>query len=111
MSCKWKLCTNCVLMDGLCARHLKQTCMICFEKVPSTNSARSKRLWCGHSYHFRCIIKWFETSDVCPVCRKTQSTDDLITFRKNIEESMRIKYKDAIKNYEREIVRLRRQTQ
>lgn len=110
MSCKWDNCTNCVLWDGFCSRHLKQTCMICFEKVPSTNSARTKRLRCGHSYHFRCIIKWFEQSEDCPVCRKKQSGDDLIIFRNNIENAMRKKYSDAIKNYERELRRLR-QTQ
>lgn len=110
MNCKWKSCTNCVLRDDFCVRHLKQTCMICLEKVPSTNSARSKRLKCGHSYHFRCIIKWFETSDECPACRQTQSNDDLIIFKNNIEESLRKKYNDTIKSYEREI-RILRQTQ
>lgn len=100
MNCKWKTCTNCVLRDNYCTRHLKQVCMICFETVPSTNSARTKRLSCGHAYHLRCIIKWFETSDDCPMCRQTQYNDDLVIFKNNIENAMREKYKAAIRSYE-----------
>ena len=106
-SCKWKDCKGNVLMDGYCARHLKQTCVICFEKVPSTNSARAKRLTCGHAFHFRCIIKWYENSDDCPICRKPQIKDDLIIFKNNVEESLRRKYKKTINSYERELLRLR----
>ena len=107
MTCKWKECKSNVLWDGLCARHLKQTCMICFEPVPSTNSARTKRLCCGHSFHIRCILKWYERSDDCPVCRTTQMNDDLIIFKNNIEETIRQKYRHSIKSYERELERLR----
>lgn len=84
MRCTWNNCKNNVLMDSLCSRHLKQQCSICFEKVPSTNSARTKRLSCGHAFHLRCIISWFERSDDCPVCRKTQPNDDLIVFKYRI---------------------------
>lgn len=110
-TCKWltcsgKQCTNQVLMDGFCTRHLKQTCSICLEQVPSTNSARAKRLSCGHSFHYNCIIRWFETSDECPVCRKKQHKDPLIIFKGNIEDKMRTLYMDALKTYEGEIRRL-----
>ncbi len=111
MSCNWvtcngKKCTNQILMDGYCARHLKQTCSICFEPVPSTNSAKAKRLSCGHAFHFNCILKWFETSDECPVCRRKQLKDPLITYKGAIEENMRTVYRDAIQTYEAEIRRL-----
>lgn len=109
MECRWKNCKNVVLMDDYCSRHLKQQCSICFEQVPSTNSARTKRLSCGHSYHFRCILKWFELSEDCPVCRKKQSNDDIIIFKNNVEETLRSKYKNLIKTYEKEISRLRNQ--
>lgn len=100
-------CKNLVLMDGHCSRHLKQICAICFENVPSTNSAQAKRLSCGHAFHFRCIIKWYEQSDDCPICRKSQIDDDLIIFKTNIEESIRRKYKKTINSYEQELARLR----
>lgn len=109
--CVWvtsdnRRCRNNVLMDGYCTRHLKQTCSICFEPVPSTNSACSKRLSCGHSYHFNCILKWYEKSDDCPVCRKKQTKDPVIFFKNNIEQKMRDLYKDTIKTYEMELRRL-----
>lgn len=98
MKCTWKNCNNIVLMDSFCSRHLKQQCSICFEPVPSTNSARTKRLSCGHAFHLRCIIKWFEMSDDCPVCRKAQTYDDLIKFKHNVENAIRKKYQDALRN-------------
>lgn len=98
MKCAWKNCNNIVLMDSFCSRHLKQQCSICFEPVPSTNSARTKRLSCGHAFHLRCIIKWFEISDDCPVCRKAQTHDDLIKFKHNVENTIRKKYQDALRN-------------
>jgi hypothetical protein len=111
--CKWitqdqKKCTNSVLMDGYCTRHLKQKCSICWENVPSTNSGNHKRLKCGHAFHFQCIIKWFNTSDCCPVCRKVQVNDPLIIFKNEIENKMRKVYKDAIKSLEKENYILRR---
>ena len=85
-------CNRLSFRDGYCKRHLRQTCVICFENVPSTNSAQAKRLSCGHSFHFRCILRWFELSDDCPVCRKPQGSDDLVVFKNNIEDSIRKKY-------------------
>lgn len=108
MQCKKENCTNCVLLDDLCKRHLKQKCSVCLENVPSTNSAQTKRLTCGHSFHFRCIIKWYEFSEECPVCRKKQSRDDLILFKNNVENKIREKYKEVIRSYERELKKLRR---
>lgn len=77
-------CKNNILLDGLCSRHLKQTCAICFEQVPSTNSAQNKRLSCGHSFHMNCILKWFLRSDACPTCRKSQPNDQIIIFKNNL---------------------------
>jgi len=107
-NCKWNNCKNSVLMDGFCSRHLKQKCSICWENVPSTNSAKHKRLKCGHAFHFDCILKWFKTSDECPVCRSNCSNDSLITFRNDIEDKMRKIYRDAIKYLENENKKLRR---
>jgi len=100
--CQWKNCKSNVLMDDYCPRHLKQTCSICWEKVPSTNSAKHKRLRCGHAYHLDCIINWFLHSDDCPVCRKPQKNDSIIQFKHLIETNLRRKYKEAIISLERE---------
>ena len=111
--CSWmitedKRCNNNVLMDGLCVRHLKQKCSICFENVKSLNSLSTKRLTCGHSFHLNCILGWYVHSDECPVCRRKQNRDPLITYRDNVEEKMRKKYKDAIRTLEIELIKLRR---
>lgn len=37
-----------------------------------------------------------------------QDDDPIIIFRKNVEENMREKYRDAIKSLEAEVVRARR---
>jgi hypothetical protein len=101
-------CKKNVLMDGMCCRHLKQKCAICFELVKSTNSLHTKRLSCGHSYHFQCIITWFETSDECPVCRQKQMNDPILIFKEKIENKLRKKYMSAIRSLEHELATMRR---
>lgn len=110
-SCKWvttggNRCKNNVLMNDYCPRHLKQKCSICFEQVKSTNSAGTKRLGCGHSFHNKCIIEWFVLSEICPVCRASQPNEPIIKFKNKVEDNLRDKYRDAIKTYENEIRRL-----
>ena len=41
-----------------------QSCTICYDET-NTNVI----LHCGHSFHFECIIKWFNTKKSCPFCR------------------------------------------
>jgi hypothetical protein len=110
--CQWitktgNQCKCLALMDNMCSRHLKQTCSICLEPVRSTNSQCTKRLSCGHSHHMKCILGWFVTSDICPVCRKKQTNEPLLKFKDDIEENMRNKYKDLIHTHEVEMRRLR----
>jgi len=110
--CEWvtktgNQCKCLALMDNRCPRHLKQTCSICLELVRSSNSQGTKRLKCGHAYHLNCILGWFVTSDVCPVCRNKQRDEPLLKFKEGIEENMRTKYKDTINTYEVEMRRLR----
>jgi hypothetical protein len=52
-------------------------------------------------------MTWFEMSDECPVCRTEQDTYALIIFKKNIEEAMRIKYREAIRSLEHQVQILR----
>ena len=107
-TCQREGCKNIVLMDGYCIRHLKQTCSICMEPVPSTNTYKTKRLTCGHAFHLACVIKWFPYSNDCPSCRRPQASDPLILFKKDIERNVRKSYKNAIESLEREIDQLRR---
>lgn len=43
------------------------TCSICMEQVQETGSWRT--LHCGHHYHDSCILRVFEDSVHCPICR------------------------------------------
>ena len=114
LTCDWTkldgtVCVNVSCINNRCSRHLKQTCSVCLEPVRSTNSAGTKRLTCGHSFHTDCILPWFATSDECPSCRRNQASDPFIKFRNTIQDNMRTKYMDTIRSYEKEISKLRRQ--
>lgn len=99
-------CKKKAVESGKCAMHIPKTCSICLEDV----SRGEKKLRCKHVFHAHCIIKWFETSIECPTCRMEQDDDPIIIFRKNIEDNLREKYKDAIKSLELELARSRRRT-
>ncbi|KAK2654339.1 hypothetical protein Ddye_014195 [Dipteronia dyeriana] len=42
-------------------------CMICLEEF--STGVETMRMPCGHLYHEECIVKWLETSHMCPLCR------------------------------------------
>lgn len=85
--------------------HRMETCPICFDEI-SIKHLHSTT--CKHVYHRDCITKWFETSDECPVCRREQSEDPMILFKRNITTIMEETYMDAIRSLERDNERLRR---
>ena len=97
-------CSKKAVQDGKCSAHLLQTCAVCLEETKRTD----KKLKCKHIFHSKCIIKWFETSIECPQCRMEQDDDPIIVFRKNVEENIREKYRDAIRSLELELARARR---
>ena len=97
-------CKQRAVEDGKCRAHLLHTCAICLETTKRTD----KKLKCKHSFHPKCIMKWFETSIECPQCRMEQDDDPVVVFRKNVEENIREKYREAIKSLEAEVVRARR---
>ena len=99
-----KKCTKKAVQDGKCSAHLSQTCAVCLEETKRSD----KKLKCKHVFHEKCIIKWFETSIECPQCRMEQDNDPIVVFRKNVEENMREKYRDAIRSLELEVARMRR---
>ena len=43
------------------------TCVICLESFDKEDKIT---LICGHSYHYDCILKWFEKDLKCPTCKK-----------------------------------------
>lgn len=53
-------------------------CLICCEDVIRTGYAVSVR--CGHIFHGKCLLKWTETSNSCPVCRIEISKDHVTSL-------------------------------
>ncbi|ESQ34921.1 hypothetical protein EUTSA_v10009703mg [Eutrema salsugineum] len=51
----------------ICKKISLEECTICLEEF--TNGGRIVTLPCGHEFDDGCIVKWFETSHVCPLCR------------------------------------------
>jgi len=99
MTLSGKKCKHMAIQDGKCRIHSQHACTICLELTNRSD----RKLKCKHMFHDKCIIKWYEESIECPTCRMEQDDDPLIIFRKNIEENIRIKYKDAIKSLEYEL--------
>ncbi|KAG2303568.1 hypothetical protein Bca52824_032219 [Brassica carinata] len=44
-----------------------EECRICLQEF--SNGGMVVTLPCGHEFDDECIVKWFETSHVCPLCR------------------------------------------
>ena len=106
-SCITKSGTKCkklAVQDGKCNAHLSITCVICLEETKRTD----KKLKCQHVFHNKCIMKWFEESIECPQCRMEQDDDPIVVFRRNIEENLRLKYRDAIRSLQADVRRLSR---
>ena len=97
-------CKRTAVQDGRCPAHLANTCAVCLEETKRSD----KRLKCKHYFHFKCIIKWYEESNECPNCRMIQDDDPLIIFKKNIQDNIRLRYRDAIRSLEAENADLRR---
>lgn len=73
-----------------CNIHLKsikanQECSICFE--PMTQSTALK-LGCNHIFHKKCMQKWGEQSDQCPLCRQTLDVKSVMAVNKDYMEML-----------------------
>lgn len=44
-------------------------CAICLKEVFGISRART--LQCGHTFHDKCIGKWLQRKQTCPICRRT----------------------------------------
>ena len=48
-------------------KNLDDTCSICLEKFDSIDII--KELPCEHIFHKKCLLKWLNKSDLCPLCK------------------------------------------
>ncbi|KAJ6917171.1 hypothetical protein NC652_019525 [Populus alba x Populus x berolinensis] len=44
-----------------------RVCTVCMEEIDGGSEAI--RMPCSHVYHSDCIVKWLQTSHMCPLCR------------------------------------------
>lgn len=54
-------------------------CPICFNEI-NASTGRST-LGCGHEFHLRCIVEWFNNQEAacsCPCCRREQGEFDTV---------------------------------
>ena len=91
--------------SSTCRWHRLVTCPICLDEVPIKSVHTTA---CNHKFHSECIMRWFVTSDDCPVCRSEQATEPIITFKKGVHDRMASVYMDAIRSLESEVTRYRR---
>ncbi|WCJ41533.1 RING/U-box superfamily protein [Euphorbia peplus] len=54
-----------VKLEDKCEEEEGEICSVCLEEVVDIASAMP----CAHVFHENCILKWLQTSHVCPVCR------------------------------------------
>ena len=52
-----------------------QECVICMEEFHTGSEVT--RMPCSHIYHGDCIVRWLETSHICPLCRYPMPHDHL----------------------------------
>ena len=63
-------------------------CIICFEKLKN-HDIKILNCNCKTIYHAKCINKWLDEQDACPMCRKSTSSNErtsLIQYDSPIEE-------------------------
>ena len=59
-------------------------CNICLEQLEDN----VVKLKCGHSYHYNCILIWFEKKKSCPTCNESFIWKKKV-FSKNIKLSIK----------------------
>ena len=64
-------------------------CSICLNPM---NGAYVKQIFCGHTFHYKCLKKWEETKMSCPMCRHEYGEGPSIA--ELLEE-----YEEAIQNF------------
>ena len=44
----------------------KEDCIICFDDY--SENKRCAKLYCGHKFHKKCIVRWMNEKKICPLC-------------------------------------------
>ncbi|XP_029117996.1 uncharacterized protein [Elaeis guineensis] len=50
----------------------EEECVICLMEFDA--QAEVSRMPCSHTFHSRCIIRWLEIANICPICRSQMPT-------------------------------------
>ena len=71
-------------------------CIICFENLYDFNISVLK---CGHFFHSKCIKKWSEKNNTCPLCNKNIIIDHILfDSNKNLVSSNNLKSNNKLKS-------------
>lgn len=58
---------------GFNVRTEEKSCAICLDDL--SNKRQLTKLDCGHDFHSKCILKWLQRSDRCPLCKTSVKID------------------------------------
>ena len=47
--------------------YIPEECIICISTFEINNKITT--LKCGHSYHHKCILEWYNKNQTCPICK------------------------------------------
>lgn len=47
-------------------KYYTNECAICLDSI----CGQTLTITCGHTYHSKCLLNWFEHDMTCPVCRE-----------------------------------------
>lgn len=97
--------TKCKQRASNCRWHKSVTCPICLDDIQYKDVHTTS---CSHKFHTGCILRWFVTSDDCPICRTEQAEDPMIVFKRTFHENLSRNYMDAIRSLESDVTRYRR---
>lgn len=65
---------------------LDDTCTICLDTFQDTDTCQDIiELPCMHIFHKSCIHKWFEKSDMCPICRKKVTVQTIESYQEDLQ--------------------------
>jgi len=74
-------------LDDRYTKILQGECNICYETIKSPIlETNCQNIFCG-----KCLLKWLENKNTCPLCRNIVKTEDLIIQTDDIEEKTKIK--------------------
>ena len=61
------------------------SCVVCLVEFNEGDQVTPLRCDMRHTFHYECIVAWFDTNNVCPVCRTHINPDDMRVQKAEIE--------------------------